>query len=92
MSKLLKRIIEEIINYCKRKKINVEKMEFLLIVDGEKKFRIKNTFDAAARIKELMTEKKAHSSMIIFDKKEEHPVVGIRFGDEGVWYLEELSE
>lgn len=91
MSELLKRVMEEIINYRKRKQIDVEKMDFLLIVDDKLKIGIKSAFDAAARIEELMTAKRAHSSMIIFDKKEEHPVVGIRFGDDGVWHLEKKS-
>lgn len=91
MSELLKRVIEEIMNYCKRKQIDVEKTDFLLIVDNVKKFRIKNTFEATSKIEKLMTVKKAHLSVIIFDKKEERPVVGIRFGDDGVWHLEKKS-
>lgn len=87
MSELLKKVIEEILSYCQRKQINVEKMDFLLIVDDAKKIRIKNTFDAAAKMKELMTTEKAHSSVIIFDKKEDHPILGIIFGDDGVWHL-----
>jgi len=91
MSELLKRVIEEIMNYCKRKQTGIEQMDFLLIVDNVKKFRIKNTFEATSKIEELMTVKKAHSSVIVFDKKEESPVVGIRLGDDGVWHLEKKS-
>jgi len=91
MSELLTRVMEEIINYFKRKQIDVEKMDFLLIVDDKLKIGLKNAFDVAVKIEELMTAKRAHSSMIIFDKKEERPVVGIRFGDDGVWHLEKKS-
>lgn len=62
-------------------------MDFLLIVDDAKKIRIKNTFDAAAKMKELMTIEKTHSSLIIFDKKEEYPILEVRFGEDGAWHL-----
>jgi hypothetical protein len=39
-----------------------------------------------------MSTKEAHSSMTVFDKKEEHAVVGIRFCDDGLWHLEKLHE
>jgi len=29
--------------------------------------------------------------VIVFDKKEEYPIVEVRFGDDGVWHLEKLN-
>lgn len=91
MSELLKGIMEEIIGYCKQQQTRLEQTELLLIIDDKVKIRIKDAFQAASRIEELIATKKAHSSVIVFDKKEEHPVVGIRFGDDGVWHLEKLN-
>ena len=92
MSELLISLIEEIINYCKGKKFDAENMDFLLIVDDRSESRIKSIFEAAKKIEDLMEEKKAHSSIIVFDKKEGYQVVGIRFGDDGTWYLEKKSD
>lgn len=92
IGKLLNRVIGEIIKYCKWKKIDFEKMDFLLIVDDKSRIKIRNSFEAAAKIEDLITTKKAHSYVIVLDRKEETPVVGIRFGDDGVWHLEEKSK
>lgn len=92
MSELLKRVMQEIIGYCKRQQIDLEQMEFLLLVNDRKRVRIKNTFELLTKIEELMSTKKAHSSMTVFDKKEEHAVVGIMFFDDGLWDLDKLHE
>ena len=92
MSELLKRVMQEIIDYCKRQKTGLEQMEFLLLVNDRKRARVKNAFELLAKIEELMSTKKAHSSMTVFDKKEEYVVVGIRFCDDGLWHLEKLHE
>jgi len=75
MSELLKKVMEKIIDYCKRRQTGLEQMHFFLIIDDKVKIRIKDAFEAASRIEELIATKKAHSSVIVFDKKEEHPVV-----------------
>ena len=90
MSELLKRVMEEIIDYCKHQKTGIEQMEFLLSVDDKKRTKVKNAFELLAKIEELISTKKAHSSMTVFDKKEEHAVVGIKFCDDGLWHLEKL--
>jgi hypothetical protein len=92
MSELLKRVMQEIIDHCKRQQTGLEQMEFLLLVDDRKRVRIKNAFELLTKIEELMSPKKAHSSMTVFDKKEEHAVVGIRICDDGLWHLEKLHE
>jgi len=91
IGEILKGVIEEIIDYCKQKRIDLEQMDFLLIIDDKKRVKVKNTFEVAAKIEELIISKKAHSSLIVFDKKEECPVVGIRFSDDGKWHLEKLN-
>lgn len=91
MSKLLKRIMEEIVNYSKSQQRNLELMDFLLMVDDIKRIKIKNPFEVLGKIEELINTKKAISSVIVFDKKEENPVVGIRFGDDGIWHLETMN-
>lgn len=69
MSKLLKRIVEEIVNYSKRQQRNLELMDFLLMIDDIKRIEIKDPFGVLIKIEELINTKKAISSVIVFDKK-----------------------